>query len=145
MFNVHASAGKEAMEAVMKRVNNMEKPPYVLAVTALTSFDEAGFKAVYHQSIEKKAIEFAKASYESGLNGVVCSVHESQLIKSYTDNNFLTLTPGIRPFGEASGDQKRIATVEMAKEEACDFIVIGRPIYESSDPKGVTQRVLEQM
>jgi orotidine-5'-phosphate decarboxylase len=145
MFNVHASAGKEAMECVMERVNGMANPPLVLAVTALTSFDEEGFHAVYGVSLEKKAIKFAKDAYESGLNGVVCSVFESSLIKSHTDQSFLTLTPGVRPFGEEKGDQKRVATLEDARAEASDFIVVGRPIYNDTDPRGVVERILNGM
>jgi orotidine-5'-phosphate decarboxylase len=143
MFNVHASAGKEAMECVMHRVNNMANPPLVLAVTALTSFNESGFQAVYGADIETKAVNFAKDAYESGLNGVVCSVFESSLIKSQTDQKFLTLTPGVRPFGEASGDQKRVANLKDAKAENSDFIVVGRPIYNAKDPKSVVEKILE--
>jgi len=144
MFNVHASAGKEAMQTVMARVNTMPKPPLVLAVTALTSFEEKGFSAVYNASIEAKATQFAKDAFESGLHGVVCSVYESQKIKTFTCKEFLTLTPGIRPFGEEAGDQKRVATVEIAKAEKSDFIVVGRPIYQAADPRSVVESILER-
>lgn len=142
MFNVHASSGKKAMSMVMDRISGMEKPPIVLAVTALTSFDEPTFEGIYGESIEKKASQFAVDAYESGINGVVCSVFESRLIKHNTTNNFLTLTPGIRPFGEDSGDQQRVANLAMAKEELSDFIVVGRPIYQSDDPLHVVKKIL---
>ena len=145
MFNVHASSGKKAMSMVMERMANIANPPYILAVTALTSFDETSFQAVYNEAIEPKATRFAKDAYESGLNGVVCSVYESRLIKSYTSNEFLTLTPGIRPFGEASDDQQRVANLETAKKEASDFIVVGRPIYQASDPRGVAQKIITNL
>ncbi len=144
MFNVHASAGKEAMQTVMARVNAMPTPPLVLAVTALTSFDEAGFGAVYGQDIETKATQFAKDAFESGLHGVVCSVFESQRIKALTCKDFLTLTPGIRPFGEEAEDQKRVATVETARGEGSDFIVVGRPVYRDTDPRGVVEKILQR-
>ena len=145
MFNVHASSGKKAMTMVMDRLSGIKNPPIVLAVTALTSFDEPSFKAIYGESINKKATQFAKDAYESGLNGVVCSVFESQLIKSNTTQNFLTLTPGIRPFGESVGDQKRVADLTTAKQEMSDFIVVGRPIYQSNDPLGVTKKIIENI
>lgn len=145
MFNVHASSGKKAMTMVMDRLNGIEKPPIVLAVTALTSFDEPSFEAIYGEGIDKKATQFAKDAYESGLNGVVCSVFESQLIKSNTTQNFLTLTPGIRPFGESVGDQQRVADLVTAKQEQSDFIVVGRPIYQSNDPLGVTKKIIENI
>lgn len=145
MFNVHASSGKKAMSMVMDRLSGIEKPPIVLAVTALTSFDEVSFVDIYGQSIDKKALEFAKDAYESGLNGVVCSVYESRLIKNSTRENFLTLTPGIRPFGEDAGDQQRVADLETAKKELSDFIVVGRPIYNSNDPLGVVEKIINRM
>jgi len=145
MFNVHASSGKKAMTMVMDRLSGIENPPIVLAVTALTSFDEPSFEAIYGESIDKKATQFAKDAYESGLNGVVCSVFESQLIKSNTTQNFLTLTPGIRPFGESAGDQKRVADLDTAKKEMSDFIVVGRPIYQSNDPLGVIKKIIKNI
>lgn len=145
MFNVHASSGKIAMHTVMERLGPLPHRPIVLAVTALTSFDNETFRAVYGEDIHTKAISFAKDAYASGLDGVVCSAHESALIKANTHKEFLTLTPGIRPFGEATGDQKRVADIAMAKEELVDFIVVGRPIYKAKDPKAVVEKILEQL
>ncbi len=145
MFNVHASAGKRAMRTVMERLEKFPKRPLVLAVTALTSFDEEEFRSVYNDSIEHKASQFAKMSYEAGLDGVVCSVYESRAIKEHTSPDFITLTPGIRPFGESAGDQKRVADIEMAKEQKSDFIVVGRPIYQAEDPRSVVEKILTNM
>lgn len=145
MFNVHASSGKVAMQAVMQRLENQKNHPLVLAVTALTSFDNDNFKNIYNEDIQAKAVRFAKDSYESGLNGVVCSAYESKNIKKNTNDNFLTLTPGIRPYGEESGDQKRVADLKKAKEEMVDFIVIGRPICQSKDPKALVEKILSDI
>jgi len=145
MFNVHASAGKRAMEMVMERLENYEQRPLVLAVTALTSFNEAEFGEVYGDTIAAKADQFAKDSYMAGLDGVVCSAFESASIKGVTDERFLTLTPGIRPFGEDAGDQQRVATVELAQEQQVDFIVVGRPIYQAEDPASVVGNILEKL
>ncbi len=145
MFNVHASAGKVAMQTVMQRLKPYENRPIVLAVTALTSFDEAGFQAVYNQDIASKADQFAKDTYEAGMDGVVCSAFESASIKAITSNEFATLTPGIRPFGEDAGDQKRVADIAMAKEQKVDFIVVGRPIYKAENPAAVVEKILSQL
>ncbi|AOO65949.1 orotidine-5'-phosphate decarboxylase [Sulfurospirillum halorespirans] len=145
MFNVHASSGVKAMRMVMERVNALPNPPIVLAVTALTSFDNASFEAIYHLPIAQKAVDFAKDAYESGLHGVVCSVYESLAIKAQTATSFLTLTPGIRPFGESSNDQERVADLEMAKAQQSDFIVVGRPIYHSADPLGIVKKIIENI
>lgn len=145
MFNVHASAGITAMQAVMERIKNIPNRPLVLAVTALTSFDNDSFKKVYNEDIETKATKFAKESFKAGLDGVVCSAFESLDIKKNTSKNFITLCPGIRPFGEDSGDQKRVANISFSKENLVDFIVVGRPIYTSSNPKKVVVDILKNI
>jgi len=145
MFNVHASAGKRAMKTVMERLEKYESRPIVLAVTALTSFTEDEFQDVYEKDIAQKADQFAKDAMDSGLDGVVCSAYESESIKNITSKNFMTLTPGIRPFGEDAGDQKRVADIAFAKEALVDFIVVGRPIYQSENPADVVKRILESI
>jgi len=143
MFNIHASAGAVAMKTVMNRLAPYENRPLVLAVTALTSFDEENFQSIYEKSIDLKAEQFAKMSYEHGLDGVVCSTFESRAIKNVTSKTFLTLCPGIRPFGEDAGDQKRVATLELANEEGVDYPVVGRPIYKDSHPQNKVAEILK--
>ena len=145
MFNVHASSGVEAMSTVMNRIKDIPNKPLVLAVTALTSFDNESFKAIYNEDINTKAIQFAKDTYSSGVDGVVCSAYESFDIKNNTSKEFITLCPGIRPFGEDSGDQKRVADIAFAKKNLVDFIVVGRPIYKSSNPKNVVEEILKNI
>ena len=145
MFNIHASAGKRAMNEVMNRISKYEKRPLVLAVTALTSFTNEEFKKIYGEDIEKKAIEFAKDAYEAKLDGVVCSVWESVKIKENTSKDFLTLTPGIRPFKESAEDQKRVADLNEAKKNLVDFIVVGRPIYKAKNPKEIVEKILKEI
>ena len=145
MFNVHASAGKRAMKTVMARLSKYEKRPLVLAVTALTSFSEVEFRNVYGSGITETADKFAIDAHDAGLDGVVCSVFESASIKRMTGGRFITLTPGIRPFGEDAGDQQRVATVEAAQAEKVDFIVVGRPIYQADDPAAVVGKILERL
>ncbi|WP_456323541.1 orotidine-5'-phosphate decarboxylase [Hydrogenimonas sp.] len=145
MFNIHASAGKKAMKTVMLRLEKFKKRPLVLAVTALTSFDYHTFKEIYGADIEEKAKQFALQSYQAGLDGVVCSAYESGMIKHETDSTFLTLTPGIRPFGEKSDDQQRVADIKMAKEERVDIIVVGRPVYKASRPAETVEKILQAL
>jgi orotidine-5'-phosphate decarboxylase len=145
MFNIHASAGFEAMQTVMKKLNNLKKRPIVLAVTALTSFNQDSFKKIYNQNLDDAVINFAKQSYLAGLDGVVCSAFESLKIKEHTSKNFLTLTPGIRPFNEDSNDQKRVADISFAKKNLVDFIVVGRPIYQSNNPTLKVKNILQEI
>jgi len=145
MFNVHASAGVKAMTTVMDRIKDIPNKPLVLAVTALTSFDNDAFKAVYNEDIASKATQFAKDTHESGIDGVVCSAFESLDIKNNTSKEFITLCPGIRPFGEDAGDQKRVADIPFSKENLVDFIVVGRPIYKADNPKEVVEKILQNI
>jgi len=145
MFNIHASAGEIAMKTVMKRLEPFENRPLVLAVTALTSFDDEEFSKIYSDNIEHGATKFARLSYLNKLDGVVSSVHESKAIKNVTSSEFITLTPGIRPFGAAGDDQKRIADIKTAKQEQSDFVVVGRPIYKSENPKETVKIILQQI
>ncbi len=145
MINLHASAGEKAMSEVMTRLNALPQRPLVLAVTALTSFNSADFKGIYHQNIDEAVLGFAKMAHKCGLNGVVCSVFESLAVKNATAANFLTLTPGIRPFNEDANDQERVADLAAAKANQSDFIVVGRPIYKASNPRDVVERILAQI
>lgn len=145
MFNVHASAGKVAMKTVMDRIKDIPNRPLVLAVTALTSFDNDNFKYIYNENIDQKATKFAKDTFEAGLDGVVSSAFESLDIKNNTSKEFITLCPGIRPFGEDAGDQQRVADINLAQKELVDFIVVGRPIYKSSNPAEVVERILKEI
>lgn len=145
MFNIHASSGKLAMSTVMERIKNIPNRPLVLAVTALTSFDNESFAYIYNEAIEQKATKFAKDTFEAGLDGVVCSAFESLDIKNNTSNSFITLTPGIRPFGEDAGDQSRVADIALAKKELVDFIVVGRPIYKAENPEEIVEKILKNI
>ena len=145
MINVHASSGTRAMAAVMERLDRLASRPLVLAVSVLTSFDQAEFSSVYEQNLSDAVCKFSMASYEAGLDGMVCSAFESLLIKDATSANFITLCPGVRPFGESAADQKRVADLRIAHEAGADFIVVGRPIYQSADPREICERILGQI
>lgn len=79
-------------------------------------------------------IKYAKNAKAAGLDGVVCSVHEAKAIHEACGNDFLTVTPGIRLASDSKDDQKRVATPDYAKEQGCDYIVVGRSITKSEDP-----------
>ncbi|XPV70638.1 MAG: orotidine-5'-phosphate decarboxylase [Halarcobacter sp.] len=145
MFNVHASAGKRAMSDVMERIKYIPNKPLVIAVTALTSFDNDEFKHIYNENIDTKATKMAIDTFESGVDGVVCSAFESLDIKNNTSKEFITLCPGIRPFGEDAGDQRRVADIKFSKENSVDFIVVGRPIYKAENPNEVVKKIVENI
>lgn len=142
MINLHASAGKIAMSEVMNRLNVLKNRPLVLGVSALTSFDEKSFFDIYQQSLEKAVLSMSEMAKVSGLDGMVCSVFESLMIKKDVSEDFLTLTPGIRPFNENKDDQARVADLATAKANKSDFIVVGRPIYKANNPREVVEKIL---
>ena len=143
MLTIHASSGAQAMRALARYRETNPTAPRILAVTALTSFGQEDFGQIYNAPILNHARNMAVLAYESGCDGVVCSCFETQSIKAATSKSFIALTPGIRPFGEESSDQKRVADLALAKRVGSDFIVVGRPIYRAQDPRGVVERILE--
>ena len=90
-------------------------------------------------------ISYAKLAKESGLDGVVCSVHEAKAIHEACGSDFLTVTPGIRLADDSKDDQKRVATPAFAKEQGCDYIVVGRSITKSADPVATYHEIEKTM
>lgn len=133
MTNVHAAGGVEMMKAAREGLGKQAK---LIAVTQLTSTSEEQMRDFQNiqTSLQESVIHYAKKTAEAGLDGVVCSAQEVQLIKEATSQDFICLTPGIRPAGAAVGDQKRVMTPADAYQIGSDFIVVGRPITQATDP-----------
>ena len=133
MTNVHAAGGVEMMKAAREGLGKEAK---LIAVTQLTSTSEEQMRDFQNiqTSLQESVIHYAKKTDEAGLDGVVCSAQEVQLIKQATNSDFICLTPGIRPAGAAVGDQKRVMTPADAYQIGSDYIVVGRPITQAEDP-----------
>ena len=133
MTNVHAAGGVEMMKAAREGLGSQAK---LIAVTQLTSTSEAQMQNFQNiqTSLQESVIHYAKKTAEAGLDGVVCSAQEVELIKQATNPEFICLTPGIRPAGAAVGDQKRVMTPADAYQIGSDYIVVGRPITQAEDP-----------
>lgn len=152
MVDVHASGGKEMMQAAIEGIKQGtpagEESPLLIAVTQLTSRDDA--TNVQEQQLavsqEESIIHLAKLAEESGLDGVVCSPLEAKKVKDNTRSGFLTITPGIRVVDEAisNDDQKRVSTPKKAAEGGSDYIVVGRPITKASQPLLAYQAIAEE-
>lgn len=136
MVNVHASGGLEMMQKAKQALANYgEKAPLLIAVTVLTSMDQAQLLRLgIEKTPQDQVVYLAKLSQEAGLDGVVCSAQEAKTLKAELGNNFKLITPGIRPVGADAGDQKRIMTPQKAIDAGSDYLVIGRPITQSDDP-----------
>lgn len=151
IINIHALGGtammRAAVEAAKSKAAALEiAPPLVLAVTILTSMDDADVAAVGLQGRAADAARrLAELARGAGCDGVVCSAHESAQLKRDLGSSFVTLTPGIRPSGSGSGDQKRVMTPAQAVAAGSDYLVVGRPILEAADPAAATRAVLAEM
>ncbi|MFH1656560.1 MAG: orotidine-5'-phosphate decarboxylase [Candidatus Nealsonbacteria bacterium] len=146
MFNVHASAGTEAIKlAVENRGNSL-----VLGVTVLTSIDEDECRSIFGDTPGSKVGQFARMLQQSGADGLICSPEELELLGRYSlFDDFLKVIPGIRPQWAVIGDQKRITTPEKAIRLGADYLVIGRPITsppaEVGSPVDAVKRIVDEI
>ncbi len=138
MLNVHALGGKRMMEAAANAIVNKQNRPYLIAVTILTSMSETDLNEIgIQQSPAECAVHLANMAKQSGLDGVVCSAQEAQVMRRKLGDKFLLITPGIRPAGSATDDQHRIMTPVDAIKAGSSYLVIGRPITQAEDPVGI--------
>lgn len=146
MLTIHASSGLKAMRLLSTHLQNSNSATKIVAVSALTSFDNAEFLQIYNASIESSVRNFANLVYKAGLHGLVCSIDEVEIIKSISPM-LLAVTPGIRldsiESNIALNDQARIATPQRAKKLGSDFIVVGRPIYTARDRVKIIDSILK--
>ena len=152
MINMHASGGFEMMQAARKSAENAAAEnripmPILLGVTVLTSIDEDGFQQNFgsERGLTKQVVYLAQLAQEAGLSGVVASPLEIESIRKACGNDFVIVTPGIRPAWASAGDQRRITTPAEAIQRGADYIVVGRPIIEAEDPLAAAEMILEEM
>ncbi|OUS72286.1 orotidine 5'-phosphate decarboxylase [Pseudoalteromonas sp. A601] len=147
MVNVHASGGVEMMTKAKQALEQFgDKTPLLIAVTVLTSMDEAELKRLgVEKTPAEQVIYLAKLAKESGLDGVVCSAQEAKQLKAELGEDFKLVTPGIRPAGSDAGDQKRIMTPKQAIDDGSDYLVVGRPITQSADPVAVLKEINDSL
>ncbi|MFO7942546.1 MAG: orotidine-5'-phosphate decarboxylase [Bacillota bacterium] len=143
MTNLHASGGPEMMRTAREALPDA----LLLAVTVLTSFAEEDFRSYVGTSttVEDTVRRWAVAAKESGLDGVVCSPKEIVAVREEIGKDFLIVTPGIRPRWAAKGDQRRVTTPAEALELGADYLVIGRPITASPDPREAAERIAKEI
>ncbi len=135
MLNVHALGGREMLIAAHETVSNYPQPPLLIAVTILTSLDDADLYAMgLHGTIENNVLRLARLAHACQLDGVVCSPQEISIIRQEIGATFNLVTPGIRPEGSEKNDQKRIMTPHEALTTGANYLVIGRPITAAPNP-----------
>ena len=145
MVNVHASGGREMLDAAKKALDGYKNPPLLIGVTLLTSLSEESLIDIGLTSLPEQVLRLAGLVKEMGLNGVVCAPSDITSIKNKFGKEFLTVTPGIRPSKSNLNDQRRVATPSEAIESGSDFIVIGRPITESKNPSSALERIYKEI
>ena len=142
MLNVHALGGEEMMKRSVEALDSFEKKPLLIAVTVLTSMDENDLSTIGIDSpVMDQVRRLAELTQKCGLDGVVCSPHEIEILKADRGKEFKLITPGIRPKTAVLGDQKRVMTPSEAIEKGADYLVIGRPITKAENPREAAQNI----
>ena len=135
MMNVHASGGRKMMETASNRLASFSHRPLLIGVTILTSLSEQEINEIgYSGTPEENVIRLASLAESSGLDGIVCSPLEASPVRRELSDNFLLVTPGVRPSFASTDDQKRIMTPSDALKAGANYLVIGRPITAAEDP-----------
>ena len=135
MVNVHAGGGRAMLEAAAEALADRADRPRLIAVTVLTSLDDEALVEVgVGDGAQSQVERLAGLAAASGLDGVVCSPLEIAPLRAHHSNEFLLVTPGVRPAGTDSDDQKRIATPGSAVAAGASHLVVGRPVTRADDP-----------
>lgn len=152
MINMHASGGFDMMHAAKKSadISAAEKgieSPTLLGVTILTSMYEQDFQTYFasRRKLIEQAVYFAEQAKAAGLDGVCASPLEIEPIRKACGDDFIIVTPGIRPEWAAQGDQRRFTTPAEAIKRGANYIVVGRPILEATDPVKATKKILAEI
>lgn len=147
MVNVHASGGEAMLKAAKQALEPFQdKAPLLIAVTVLTSMGESDLHAVgVTRSLEDQVLALAKLTKACHLDGVVCSAQEAAMLKSELGEDFVLVTPGIRPAGSERHDQSRVMTPAQAVVAGVDYLVMGRPIRESKDPVATLSAIADEI
>lgn len=143
MVNVHALGGRKMLQAARAALDDVPRRPLLIAVTVLTSLDEAELHEVgLAGAVEDNVNRLAALTQQCGLDGVVCSAREARSLRARFGPRFQLVTPGIRPGGVDLNDQKRSMTPVEALRAGADYLVIGRPITQAADPRQALQTIV---
>lgn len=152
MFNIHASGGGEMMRKTVENVREVcerenLKQPKIIGVTVLTSSDQKTLSEVgVEREITSQVLNLARLTAKCGLDGVVASAKEVRLIRETVESeDFLIVTPGIRPDFATNDDQKRVTTPKDAVQAGANYLVIGRPILQAENKISAVKKILEEL
>jgi orotidine-5'-phosphate decarboxylase len=148
MMTIHTSGGRAMMQAVSNELREKlgENKPIVVGVTVLTSMDEGALREVgVHAAMDEQVLRLAKLAEDSGLDGVVCSPREIEMIRGAVGRDFKIVTPGVRMAGQSLDDQQRTATPREAIASGADYIVVGRPVTKAPHPASALESLLQSL
>ena len=146
ILNVHALGGRKMMEYAMESISKNSPKTQLVGVTVLTSLDDKDLQTMgINISSKDLVVKLAKLTKISGLAGVVCSSKEIKIVREACGADFKIIVPGIRPEGSDKNDQKRIMTPREAVNLGADYLVIGRPITDSKNPKGTVIEIINSI
>ena len=147
MLNLHCLGGSRMLEAAMEGLEAQAQRPLVIGVTVLTSMTQEELAAVgVADSLEEEVSRLARIAKLTGLDGVVCSAREVAVLRQQLGNDFLLVTPGIRPASTKSeDDQRRVMTPKDALAAGSSYLVIGRPITQAEDPLLALAQIQESL
>jgi orotidine-5'-phosphate decarboxylase len=150
MLNVHASGGSAMMQSALEGVDigsqRQAEKPILIAVTVLTSMNQANLTEIgIQENVENQVLKLAKLSQSAGLQGVVCSAQEAQILRQHLGSDFLLVTPGIRPATSQLDDQSRVLTPTQALSMGASYLVIGRPITQAAEPLVALTQIYEEI
>ena len=148
MINVHASGGSRMVRAAADALaESGSERPILLGVTLLTSLSPQELSTELRIPLDPAdyVVSLAKLVRDSGGQGVVASPHEIEAVRAACGPEFLIVTPGVRPAGSQSGDQRRTMTPREAVTRGADYLVIGRPITASSNPADAAKRIIDEI
>lgn len=146
MMTVHTLGGEEMLKAAAKAVEKIKPRPKIFGVTVLTSLEDKDLKKI---GVKGRCFEevkrLAQMAKKCGLDGIVASAREVKMLQKILPPSFLIVTPGIRPKGKASRDQKRTMTPKEAIQAGSDYLVIGRPITQAKDPRKAVEEIIRDI
>ncbi|HEX5539116.1 MAG TPA: orotidine-5'-phosphate decarboxylase [Methylophilaceae bacterium] len=146
MLNVHASGGLAMMQAAREAVDQSGKMPLLIAVTVLTSMNQASLNQTgVAISVQDQVLNLAKLTKQAELDGVVCSAQEAPMLRAALGNDFCLVTPGIRPASASLDDQSRVVTPANAVQGGAHYLVIGRPITAAADPLAALEAINQEL
>ena len=146
MINLHASGGRRMMEAARERLQQRSQVPLLVAVTILTSLSAEDIAEVgYTGSPADNVLRLATLARHSGMDGVVCSPREAAQLRAEQGQEFLLITPGVRPRDATADDQRRVMTPAEAIQSGSSYLVIGRPITAAADPLAALKAINQEI